>query len=351
MAPGEMLGAIFFHCLNKRAVDQANISLKSRFQFSEKHGYLSRNLRRAFREPLKTMAHKDWYARGNVLELAAQRIFVRRDGHGAPLFCLHGFPTTSWDFEPVWASLTAQFDCLAPDLIGLGRSSKPRAPISVKDQADVIEALALYFKIEKAHLFAHDLGDTVSQELLARQQEGRSKLQWQSCVFLNGGLFPETHRPRFIQTLLASPLGPLIAKLSSKRTFRRNMTRIFSVEHPPSDEFIDSSWDLLIENKGRQMLPRLIRYMNERRVERPRWIKALTDSDIPLRLINGIQDPVSGLHAAERYQELVPKPDVILLKHAGHYPHIEQPKEVLKAFFEFHELRFTGQRNKIPTDL
>lgn len=293
------------------------------------------------------MTHDDWYAGGQLLELAGQTIFVRHNGAGEPLICLHGFPTSSWDFEPIWPQLSAQFDCFASDLIGLGRSSKPKAPISVKDQADLIEALALHFKIEKAHLLAHDLGDTVAQELLARQQEGRSKVQWQSCVFLNGGLFPETHRPRFIQTLLASALGPLVASFSSKRTFRNNMTRIFSIEHPPSSDFINSSWDLLIENNGRQMLPRLIRYMNERRVERPRWIKTLTESKIPLRLINGVQDPVSGLHAAHRYQELVPNPDVVLLEHAGHYPHVEQPELVLKAFFEFHNLSFC-QDDKAP---
>ncbi|MDF1664841.1 MAG: alpha/beta hydrolase [Planctomycetota bacterium] len=297
------------------------------------------------------MTHEDWYASGHILKLARQQVFVRREGAGNPLFCLHGFPTSSWDFEAIWTELSAQFDVFASDLIGLGRSAKPKAPISVKDQADVIEALALHFKIEQAHLLAHDLGDTVAQELLARQQEGRAKLQWQSCVFLNGGLFPETHRPRFIQTLLASPLGPLVATLSSKRTFRKNMVRIFSSKYPPSDDFINSSWELLIENNGRQMLPRLIRYMNERRIERTRWVKALTDSKIPLRFINGVQDPVSGRHAAQRYRELLPNADVVLLEDAGHYPHVEQPQAVLNAFYEFHERHFNQPKGKPPTYL
>ena len=286
------------------------------------------------------MSHEDWYRRGEFIDALGKSIFLRRDGEGPTLLCLHGFPTSSWDFEPTWPSLTGRFDGLAPDLIGLGRSSKPRTSISVKDQADVIEFLLTAKNVSKAHIFAHDLGDTVAQELLARQQEGKAKVQWLSCVFLNGGLFPETHRPRFIQTLLASPLGPLVATLSTKRTFRKNMIRIFSKEHPPSDAFLESSWSLLIENGGRQMLPRLIRYMNERRVERPRWIKGLVESSIPLRFINGVQDPVSGRHAAQRYQELVPEPDVVLLEQAGHYPHVEQGQAVLDAFFDFHDRNF-----------
>jgi len=72
---------------------------------------------------------------------------------------------------------------------------------------------------------------------------------------------------------------------------------------------------VLIESDGgRQALVRLINYMEQRRRNRPRWVGALVDSTVPRRLICGAVDPVSGRHLAERYRELVPYPDVVVLE-------------------------------------
>lgn len=277
-----------------------------------------------------------WYQQGKVLSVNQLEVFYRREGQGETLICLHGFPTSSWDFAALWPALAAKFDTVAHDLIGFGRSDKKHRAITIKLQADIVEQLAIDLNIHSAHIFAHDLGDTVAQELLARKAEGAARVNWLSCVFLNGGLFPETHIPRKVQTLLASPLGPLVARLISKRAFSKTFRDIFSPQHPPTQNFLDGSWQLLMEGNGRRLMPKLIAYMQERRENRQRWVTPLIESTIPLRLINGTLDPVSGLHAAERYKELVVNADIVLIDHAGHYPHVESPADVLEAFLAFH---------------
>ncbi|MDG2450499.1 MAG: alpha/beta hydrolase, partial [Saprospiraceae bacterium] len=71
---------------------------------------------------------------------------------------------------------------------------------------------------------------------------------------------------------------------------------------------------------------------------RERWVNALINTEIPIRLVNGPMDPVSGAHMVERYKELVPNPDCVLLDNIGHYPNVEAPYyvnlEVLKFFQE-----------------
>ena len=57
---------------------------------------------------------------------------------------------------------------------------------------------------------------------------------------------------------------------------------------------------------------------------------------VPMRLINGPLDPVSGEHMARRYLELIPNPDVVLLPEIGHYPQVEAPDLVLQALYDFH---------------
>ncbi len=235
----------------------------------------------------------------------------------------------------MWEGLTRHFQIIASDLIGLGRSDKPKRTLTVGLQADVIEGILKAKGITEAHILAHDLGDTVAQELLARQTEGSSPMKWLSCTLMNGGIFPETHHPLLIQKLLISPIGFLVANLVSKKSLTRSFNDIFSKEHPPSQEFLDETWRLMAENDGRLMIPRLIQYMAERREKRERWVSPLENNIVPLKLIDGAQDPISGAHMAERYREVVPNADITLIEDAGHYPHVETPEKVLDSFLAF----------------
>jgi len=273
-----------------------------------------------------------WRQGGALHRFGDLDLFYRRAGRGESLVLLHGFPTSSHDFAPLWEPLSLRFDVVAHDLIGLGWSAKPRRPLSVALQADALESLLGALGIESAHLLAHDLGDTVAQELLARQIDGTGRVSWRSVTLLNGGLFPETHRALRVQKLLLSPLGPILARLSPRRRFDASFRAIFGPDTPPSRAFLDDAWFLLTRDGGRAMLPRLIRYIVERRERRERWVGALTGCAVPVRLIVGALDPISGRHMAERYRELVREPDLVLLDRLGHYPHVEAPEAVLTGF-------------------
>ena len=188
-------------------------------------------------------------------------------------------------------------------------------------------------------MLAHDYGDTVAQELLARRANERA-LPLRSICFLNGGLFPETHRPRAIQKLLASPLGPVVSRLVTAQLVRRSFVAIFGRGRRPTAAELDAFWRLTAESDGdRGCCHRLIRYMAERRAHRDRWVGALQRTRIPLLLIDGALDPVSGAHMVARYRELVPDPDVVLLPDVGHYPQVEAPEQVLAAFGTFVDTR------------
>lgn len=44
-----------------------------------------------------------------------------------------------------------------------------------------------------------------------------------------------------------------------------------------------------------------------------------------------------GGHMVQRYRELVPHADTVLLANIGHYPQIEAPVQVLKHYLAFRE--------------
>jgi pimeloyl-ACP methyl ester carboxylesterase len=300
------------------------------------------------------MSLEDWKTSGEFVHLSGHQIFVRRGGKiGAPvLLLIHGFPSASWDWEGVWDTLGQHYELLTLDMLGFGFSDKPSdAAYLIREQAELFLTYLAKHKVSSYHILAHDYGDTVAQELLARmideqgerRRAGPKDPPIKSVCFLNGGLFPETHKPVLIQKLLLSPLGPLVAKLTTKKKFAANFNRIFGPDTPPSIELIDGLWALLELNSGVSVMPKLIDYMLQRRDNRARWVGALTDSPVALKLICGALDPISGSHMSARYRELVPNANVTDLATLGHYPQVESPSEVAQAYLEFRRGLVEGQ--------
>ncbi|WP_194833285.1 alpha/beta fold hydrolase [Nocardia sp. XZ_19_369] len=289
-----------------------------------------------------------WRANGRRFTHRGHQIFYRDDdggGAAGTLLCIHGFPTASWDWHLVWPGLCERFArVLAPDMIGFGWSAKPRNyQYSIADQADIHENLLREQGVDRVHILAHDYGDTVAQELLARdaarRAAGDESLVIESVCLLNGGLFPETHRARLVQRLLASPLGPVFSFLASERAYAASLSAVFGPDTKPTREELEQFWTLWCGKRGKRNGHKLIRYMGERRKNRERWVGALRGTVVPLRLIDGLLDPVSGAHMARRYRELIPNPDVIELPKVGHYPQVEAPADTLSAFLDFHATR------------
>ena len=274
-------------------------------------------------------------------------VFVKQAGDKAKptLLLIHGFPTSSYDWQPLWNELTQHFQLVTLDMMGFGYSDKPTDfPYSFDTQANLIEDVLASMEIKQVHILSHDYGNTVTQELLARQieaQQNNSSRPFEvlSSLLLNGGIFPEVIHPIVIQKLLLSPVGFIVAKLMSYRAFKRNFDNIC---HIPIDEVeLRKYWQLIQHNRGDRIFHKLIQYMKERVKHRDRWVGALQQNPMPMRFINGLEDPISGRDMLKRYQELIPNPDAISLSNIGHYPQVEAPDLVLEhalSFWKTHQI-------------
>ncbi|NIR47008.1 alpha/beta hydrolase [candidate division KSB1 bacterium] len=289
---------------------------------------------------------KEWFAGGRRVEVAldpnkpAQKfsIFCRIEGQGPGLTLLHGFPTCSWDWVKVVDRLKNDRQLLMFDFLGFGDSDKPRNHVySIFEQADITEFLWQHFDIKSTVLVAHDYGDTVALELLARQMEHKQSTQIQKVILLNGGICVNYQRPLLIQRLLRQPvLGTLISYLLNERTFNKRFTSIFSKSHPISESELRQHWQAIVRRKGKRNYHRIIQYLKERKRYQARWEHALEHCDVPIRFIWGLQDPVSGKSISDQIRKRLPDADLMELEDVGHYPQWEVPeligKEILKSF-------------------
>lgn len=283
------------------------------------------------------MQTSQWEKRGSYFNFENHQIFYYSQGKGSIIFLLHGFPTSSWDWYKVIDKLSENNRVICYDMIGYGFSDKPtNNDYSIFQQADIASALLAHLQVQEVHVFAHDKGDTVANELLARQLEGKNKFTIKSCCMLNGGLFPGIHKPRPVQRALMTPIGKYIARFYTFSMFKQTFYKIFGPNTKASEQELNDLWALMNHKDGMKIFHKLIYYMQDRIDHEERWLSALQKTTIPLRLIDGAADPISGKHLAEHYEEVIPNPDVVLLDQIGHYPQIEASDAVVMHYFEFY---------------
>jgi pimeloyl-ACP methyl ester carboxylesterase len=248
---------------------------------------------------------------------------------------IHGFPSAAWDWHYQWKHLAKEYRLLSLDLLGFGLSDKPTDhKYSLLEQADIVEALLRKEGVEQYHILAHDYGDSVAQELLSRQSSGEKEAKISSICFLNGGLFASHHRPLFTQKLLKGPFGRIASRFMNKASLTRGFSKIFAANSQASAFEIDILWKLIEYNDGKRVLPKLLRYLDERRQHGKRWVESMQSTAVPLYFINGIHDPISGQHMLDHYIDIIPHSRTTALD-VGHYPQLEAPKEVLVLYQDF----------------
>ena len=277
-----------------------------------------------------------WARAGSHLQWCGHRVFFRDEGRGEPLLMLHGVPDASWIWHRLWPLLVARFRLIAPDLIGFGLSDKPPALVAdVFAQADLARALLDHLGAAgRFRVLAADFGATVAQELLARGTPGLASL----CL-LNGGIFPEAHRPPLAQRLVAARLGRPLARLIWRGAFGRSVTRLAGRRTRPDRATVDALWQLLIRDGGRDALPAMLGYLAARREHQGRWTAALERARVPCRFVCGTADPVCGPEMRRLWRERVPGGDVVELPGVGHWPMLEAPRAVAEAVLSFHTAR------------
>jgi pimeloyl-ACP methyl ester carboxylesterase len=266
------------------------------------------------------------------------RVYEGGQEDAPPLLLLHGFPTAAWDWHKLWPELARRYRLTAPDFIGFGDSDKPADyPYSFRAQADLCEQALAAGGVDRYLLLAHDYGDTVAQELLARRVDRGDDRGPVAVCLLNGGIFPAVQQPTRLQRLLAGPLGPFVGPLLSRRAAEKGLAKVFGPATQPSAEEMAGFMSLIEAGNGRRILPRLLKYLDERRRNADRWVGALTASPAPLLFIDGLLDPVSGGNMTAVWRSLLPEAGLVELAHVGHYPQVEDPAAVLEPLLEFFE--------------
>ena len=250
-----------------------------------------------------------------------------------PLLILHGFPTCSFDWRLALPALRAERDVVVLDFEGFGLSHKPDQRYSLRSYADGAEAVARHFDVTEADLLTHDMGDSIGGELLARSLEGDLGFEVRRRVLTNGSIYIDMAQLTLGQQLLLGlpDRQEALVGADGGASFRDGVTGTFAPDSVVDDLELDVVVALSVREDGLTLLPRTIRYIEDRRAEERRFTGAIEDHPSPLGIVWGDLDPVAVHAMAHKLVEARPGTPLTTLDGVGHYPMLEAPDRFAAA--------------------
>lgn len=285
------------------------------------------------------------------------------------IILMHGFPSSSYEFHRVMPRLREErpsLPIIAFDHLGFGFSEKPQEDgnyYSVFDLAENAVALWQSLGIKRAHVIAHDVGNTILNEVLARYhrsvqvvemhagekgEKGRCTRGSLPCdfflsvTFSNGGMVYEHSRPRLFQSLLSSRVLPgswlqrtLWTLDPNGSAIRAQARSVWGSSRATMEGDIDDMLSMLRVANGHLISNRILWYLRERQSYERRWHDALRSGaldEIPCRIVWGAEDAVAPLSVAKALIEITQGRCLFSeLKGTGHFLQLENPEAWVAA--------------------
>lgn len=293
-----------------------------------------------------------WRERGRLVPATplGHRAFLIDEGDPAAapdgtVVLLHGFPESSYSYSGAFELLKGAFERVVSfDFIGFGFSDKPTDGFgySLMEQADLALTLLKGAGISGCHFVAHDMGDSVMTELLARFNEnlpGWFEPGPLSVTFTNGSMVLGDAKLRAGQRALVSPVGRYLARITDSPTIFRKQVVSAQGNDGLTEEKILDMYSASTSGAPRGLAAELIGYLRERRrFEKSRWLPAVRDCRVPVHISWGADDAVAPLAIAERLKrEVKPNAELTVTAGLGHFAQIQDPERWYSALVPFWE--------------
>ncbi|MEM6316957.1 MAG: alpha/beta hydrolase [Bacteroidota bacterium] len=294
-----------------------------------------------------------WKAKGAFIPYGPfqHQLFVKQLGNPAAsadktLLLIHGFPESSYSYHRIVEPMLAIFDrIILFDMLGYGLSDKPEKDYtySLFEQADTVFEVWKHFGIKGGHILAHDMGDSVLTEIVARHENDLLPTWFsegiQSLTFTNGSMVLELAELRITQKILLSKYGHLMRNLTTFQLFNQQVRSAHGNDKLSASE-IQTLWEGNTLKDGHRKTYLTIKYLNDRkRFEKTRWLPALGQTKLPIHLCWGQDDAVANVRMAHYLkQHVCPSAKLTIMEGVGHFCQLGSPEkwvESVSAFYEF----------------
>jgi pimeloyl-ACP methyl ester carboxylesterase len=263
-----------------------------------------------------------------------RRAYVKT-GTGPAILLLHGMACDHTTWTPIIRKLARHHTVIAPDLLGHGRSDKPRADYSVGGYANGMRDLLTVLGIDRVTVVGHSLGGGVAMQFAYQFPERTERV----ALIAPGGLGREVTPVIRAVTLpgFHTAMG-LVTLPGVRQLVTGSLRRLNRVDHPVVRDLgeIADIVEHMVDRRERRALAHVVRACVDLRGQIITMVdRAYLAREMPLCLIWGQDDQVIPAKHAERIRAAVPEIRVELVPHCGHFPHKDQPELVVATLHEF----------------
>jgi pimeloyl-ACP methyl ester carboxylesterase len=256
------------------------------------------------------------------------------DPENPAILMIHGYPTSSFDYAPLFAELSDDFYVCALDTPGYGFSDKPLGgyDYSIFDDARLVdEYIREVAVLDDFVLLTHDKGDSVGLALLQIYQDYEDTPYTINHHFItNGNIYlPLAQLTTGQKVLLHPTLGPMVSSILPGDRLANSLAETTFANPVPQSE-IDAYASIFDYQDGMAVQHEIIKYLNERTENEVTWLETLERSDIPTTLIWGELDAIAPVavpdHVWENYLENRDAPAAYWrIPCADHYLQVDTP--------------------------
>ena len=286
-------------------------------------------------EPIGSTSETTTYHRVTVDGVG---MFYREAGpKDAPtIVLLHGFPSSSREFDALIPLLATRYHLIAPDFPGFGHSEAPSPSVyayTFDRLAETVDDFLATLKLGACTFFLHDYGGPVGFRIMLKHPE-----RVQALILQNANVYREGLGVKWtgIAQYWADPKAhPEVvdAFLSLQATEQRHTA---GTSHP--DRYNPDTWTdefaFLSKPGQRDIQTRLLYDYRTNVASYPAWQVWLREHKPPALVVWGKNDPSFIAPGAEAFQRDLPDAEIHLLD-AGHFAMDEKNDEIAALILNF----------------
>jgi pimeloyl-ACP methyl ester carboxylesterase len=256
-------------------------------------------------------------------------------GSGPAVVLIHGITSSSRTWKQVMPALAEHHTVIAPDLLGHGRSAKPRGDYSLGAYASGIRDLLIYLDVPRVTVVGHSLGGGIAMQFAYQFPDMLERL----VLVDSGGLGEEVSLALRAATLPGSELVLPLLFGKPQRVVGRAVSRLLArlgVREGADVKGLLEGLDSLGDRGGRRAFLHTARAVIDPRGQRVDARDRLyLSADVPSLLIWGEKDRIIPIEHGRRAAGLMPQSRFEVIPGAGHFPFNHDPARFAELLRDF----------------